>query len=154
MANKPCESCGKLVSQRYASNYIPDKWICSECRENEKPPADVQGLEKELIDIIITTTYAIEGRKVVKYLDVISAEVIQGINIFSDFGASVADVFGGSAKGYQKALDQMKKDAFKIIRKKAYNLGANAVVGVDLDYGDLRGTMLMLVVNGTAVKVE
>lgn len=154
MANKHCESCGKLVSQRYASKYIPDKWICGECREDEKLPADIQGLEKELSEIIITTTYAIEARKVVQYLDVISAEVIEGINIFSDFGAGVADIFGGSATGYQKALDRMKNAAFRIIREKAHKLGANAIIGVDLDYGDLRGTMLMLVVNGTAVKVE
>lgn len=154
MANKPCEICGKLVSQRYASKYIPEQWICIECRDTETPPVELQGLEKELNKIIITTTYAIEGKKIIHYLDVISAEVIQGINILSDFGASVADIFGGSAKGYQKALDQMKIAAFRILREKAHKLGANAVVGVDLDYGDLRGTMLMLVVNGTAVKVE
>lgn len=154
MANKPCENCGTLVSQRYASKYIPDKWICAECRDSETAPADLQRKLKELNDIIITTTYAVEGRKVIQYLEVISAEVIEGINIFSDIGAGVADIFGGSSKGYQKALDRMKTTAFSILRGKAYELGANAVIGVDLDYGDLRGTMLMLVVNGTAVKVE
>jgi uncharacterized protein YbjQ (UPF0145 family) len=154
MANKPCENCGKLVSQRYASKYVIDKWVCSECGESETPPAELQGKLKELSEIIITTTYDVEGRKVIQYLDVISAEVIEGINIFSDIGAGVADIFGGSSKGYQKALDRMKTTAFNILREKAHKLGANAVVGVDLDYGDLRGTMLMLVVNGTAVKVE
>ena len=71
-----------------------------------------------------------------------------------DFGAGISDVFGGSATGYQKALDQMKETALKRLREKAHKLGANAIVGIDLDYGELRGTMLMLVANGTAVKVE
>jgi len=154
MATKPCENCGKQVQQRYASKYIPDHWLCSECKEKEKVPPDVKEIESALSNIIITTTPTIDGKKIVKYIDVISAELIEGIGILKDFGAGFADVFGGSAKGYQKTLDKMKEMALKSLKLKAYKLGANAIIGIDLDYGDLRGSMLMLVINGTAVIVE
>ncbi len=150
MSLKPCENCGKQIPQRYASKYKPNHWFCPECRDAEAEPTSL----KEVKNIVITTTHTIEGKKIVQYLDVISVESIQGMGMFKDFGAGLADVFGGAASGYQKALDQMKEVALKRLREKAHDLGANAVIGVDLDYGELRGTMLMLVANGTAVRVE
>jgi len=157
MLTNPCQSCGKEVKQRYVSKYYENRWICSECRDDEKPDADdletIQ-FEKELKEIIVTTTNTIEGKRIVQYLDVISVELIEGLSVFKDFGAGIADIFGGSATGYQKALNKMKEAAFIKLKEKAVNLGANAIIGIDLDYGDLRGSMLMLAVNGTAVIAE
>ena len=154
MALKPCENCGKEVKQRYASKYQSEHWLCSECKETETEPPDLKEIKKKVSEILITTTNTVEGKTIVKYINVISAEVIEGLSLFKDFGAGVADLFGGSAVSYQKALDKMKDLALLKLKEKAFNLGANAVVGIDLDYGDLRGSMLMLVVNGTAVVAE
>jgi len=154
MALKPCDNCGKEVKQRYASRWRAEFWLCDECKLTEKEPPDVKELQKKYDNIMVTTTYAVEGKKIIKYIDVISAEIIEGLSLFKDFSSGIADIFGGSASGYEKALDKMKSVAFNKLKKKAYDLGANAIIGIDLDYGDLRGSMLMLVVNGTAVIVE
>jgi len=154
MSLKSCQNCGKEVKQRYASKYIADYWLCEECRDNETEPPHLKEMEEKISKIIITTSYSIEGKRIIRYIDVISAEIIEGLSIFKDFGVGIADIFGGSASGYEKTLDKMKNIAFNKLKIKAYDLGANAIVGIDLDYGDLRGTMLMLVVNGTAVIVE
>jgi len=154
MALKPCQNCGEEVSQRYASKYKSDYWLCSDCREFEKEPPRLKEMEQQLNELIITTTNTIEGKEIVKYIDVISAEIIEGLSILKDIGAGLADVFGGSASSYQKALDKMKEVAIIKLKEKAFNLGANAIVGIDLDYGELKGSMLMLVVNGTAVVAE
>lgn len=156
MATKQCMNCGKQVKQRYTSKYISNHWICSDCKENEVEiiSPEVKELEHALSDMTITTTVTIDGKRIVKYIDVISAEVIEGVGMLKDIGAGMADVFGGSARGYQKELGKMKEMAFESLKRKAYNLGANAIIGIDLDYGELRGSMLMLVVNGTAVIVE
>jgi len=154
MSTKPCESCGKEVKQRYTSKYKPNHWLCFECKEEEKEPLDMIEMKDELRNIIVTTTHTIYGKKIVQYLDVISVELIEGLSVFKDFGAGIADVFGGSASGYQKTLNKMKEAAFIKLKEKAHILGANAIIGIDLDYGDLRGSMLMLVVNGTAVIAE
>jgi len=157
MRKKECEECGKEVEQRYASKYWADHWLCKECLTNEEPDEeDLEDsrLDKELKEIIVTTTPTIQGKKIVNYLDVISAELVEGLGIFKDAGAGLRDAFGGKAKGYQKSLSEMKEEAFIQLRLKAHELGANAITGITLDYGDLRGSMLMLVVNGTAVVTE
>jgi uncharacterized protein YbjQ (UPF0145 family) len=154
MALKPCQNCGKEVKQRYSSKYKDNFWLCEECRDTEETPPELKVLAKKFEELIVTTSFNVEGKKVIKYIDIISAEVIEGLSILKDIGAGLADVFGGSASSYEKALDSMKSKAIYKLKEKAYNLGANAVIGVDLDYGDLRGSMLMLVVNGTAVLVE
>ncbi len=154
MALKPCENCGEEVKQRYASKYQSDYWLCSDCKETEKEPPSLREMETKLKELIITTTNTIEGKRIVKYVDVISAEIIEGLSILKDIGAGLSDVFGGSASSYQKALDNMKEVAIIKLKEKAANIGANAIIGIDLDYGELKGSMLMLVVNGTAVIAE
>ena len=66
MALKPCENCGEEVKQRYASKYITNLWLCSNCREVEKEPTHLKDLEEKLHNIIITTTHTIDGKKIVK----------------------------------------------------------------------------------------
>ena len=123
MSTKSCESCGKEVNQRYASKYKQNHWLCKECKEEEKEPLDLIELKKELSNIIVTTTHTIYGKTIVKYLDVISVELIEGLSVFKDFRAGIADVFGGSASGYQKTLNKMKEAAFIKLKEKAHNLG-------------------------------
>ena len=105
--------------------------------------------------MIITTTGFIEGRPVQEYLGVINAQSIIGANIFKDILGGLRDVFGGRSKTYEKVTEQEKEDALRELAEKAQSLGANAIVGVDLDFETVGGSggMLMVIASGTAVRV-
>lgn len=107
-------------------------------------------------NMIQTTTPTIEGKKITSYLGVISADVIIGANIFSDLFAAVRDVVGGRSATYEKKLAEGKTMAMKELEEEAQKLGANAIVGIDFDFETVggKGSMLMITVTGTAVKVE
>ncbi|MDA0675637.1 MAG: heavy metal-binding domain-containing protein [Proteobacteria bacterium] len=104
--------------------------------------------------MIITTTDGIEGRPVTAYLGIVAGEAIMGTNIFSDFFAGIRDIVGGRSGSYEKELRSAKEMAMQSMVEQAQELGATAIVAVDLDYEAISGadkTMLMVVVNGTAV---
>ncbi|NIA71021.1 YbjQ family protein [Pelagibius litoralis] len=103
--------------------------------------------------MLIVTTDAIEGRKVVEYLGIVSGDAIVGANIFRDVFARVRDVVGGRAGGYEKALKGAKEHALEDMVEEARARGADAVVAVDLDYEVIGDSMLMVSANGTAVKL-
>lgn len=103
--------------------------------------------------MIITTTESVEGRRVAAYLGVVSADVVMGSNAIRDFFASVRDWVGGRAGSYEKVLADARREALEELAQRAAKLGANAVIGVDLDYQSVGGTMLMVAANGTAVKL-
>lgn len=102
----------------------------------------------------ITTTPTIEGEKIKDYLGVITGEAIIGVNVFKDFFASIRDVVGGRSATYERELTNARELAIKELGERAEKLGADAVVGVDLDYEVLGSTngMLMVSASGTAVK--
>ncbi len=105
--------------------------------------------------MLITTTNVVEGRPVQEYLGVINAQSIIGANIFKDIFAGLRDVFGGRSKTYERVLEQAKEDALRELAEKAQSLGANGVVGVDLDFETIGGggSMLMVIATGTAVRL-
>ncbi|SNS61430.1 Uncharacterized conserved protein YbjQ, UPF0145 family [Sphingomonas laterariae] len=105
--------------------------------------------------MIITTTTAIEGRPVRDYLGVVTGEVIVGANLFKDLFASVRDIVGGRSGAYEGALRDARTQAFEELTSEARDLGADAVIGIDIDYEVLgqNGSMLMVSVSGTAVKL-
>lgn len=106
--------------------------------------------------MIITTTTSIEGRAIAEYLGVCSGEAVVGANIFRDLFASVRDIVGGRSGSYEKVLAGARRIALEQLEEEAAELGAEAVVSVDLDYevlGD-KGSMLMVVASGTAVRLS
>ena len=105
--------------------------------------------------MIVSTTTAIEGRPVTAYLGVVSGEVIIGANIFKDLFAGIRDIVGGRSGAYEKALDDARKEALLELQQDARDLGADAIIGVDIDYEVIgqQGSMLMVAVSGTAVKL-
>jgi uncharacterized protein YbjQ (UPF0145 family) len=106
--------------------------------------------------MITTTTPNIEGRRITKYLGVVTGEAVLGANIFRDFFAGITDIIGGRSGAYEKELRKARDIAFEELRAAARDLGANAVVGIDLDYevlGEKNG-MMMVSVSGTAVFAE
>ena len=109
---------------------------------------------RKLSVIIIVTTPSIEGHRVSQYLGVVSSEIILGTGFLSELGALFADFFGTKSNQFQAKLAEAKDAAMTGIRRKAYQLGANAIIGLDLDYSVLGNNMLMVVANGTAVYLE
>jgi uncharacterized protein YbjQ (UPF0145 family) len=105
--------------------------------------------------MIITTTDQVEGRCVIDYLGVVTGEAIIGVNVFRDFFAGIRDIVGGRSGGYQNALKDAREHAMADMQDAAKRLGADAVVGVDLDYEVLgkENGMLMVSINGTAVRL-
>jgi uncharacterized protein YbjQ (UPF0145 family) len=105
--------------------------------------------------VILTTTTMIEGRPVREYLGIVTGEVIVGANIFKDLFASVRDIVGGRSGSYESTLRDARRTALDEAEAEARALGADAVIGVDLDYEVLGqgGSMLMVSASGTAVKL-
>ncbi|MDI6767419.1 MAG: heavy metal-binding domain-containing protein [Bacteroidota bacterium] len=106
--------------------------------------------------MLITTTNTIEGKKIIKYHGLVSGEAILGANIFKDFFAGIRDIVGGRSAAYEEELRKAKEIAITEMQQQARDLGANAVIGVDLDYETVgqSGGMLMVSASGTAVYIE
>ena len=105
--------------------------------------------------MLLTTTNNIEGQPVQQYLGVISSETIIGANIFKDLFAGLRDIVGGRSGTYEKVIEEAKQTAMAELQQKAQSIGANAVIGIDLDFETVGsgGSMLMVVASGTAVRV-
>lgn len=110
--------------------------------------------EKE--NMILTTTPSVEGRKIAEYKNVVFGEVIAGVNFFKDFGASLRNLIGGRAASYEEELIKARQMAMEEMQNRAARIGADAVVGIDIDYEVLGegGGMLMVTASGTAVTLE
>ena len=107
-------------------------------------------------EMIVTTTPSIEGKRITGYRGIVVGEAILGANVFRDFFAGITDVLGGRSGSYEKSLNEARETALTELEDRAREAGANAVVGVDLDYEVIgkEGSMLMVSASGTAVTVE
>ena len=104
--------------------------------------------------MLSTTTNNLEGKEIIQYFGIVSGETIIGANIFRDFFASIRDIVGGRSSSYEEVLRKAKESAIAEMCQQAEQMGANAVIAVDLDYetvGDT-GSMLMVTVAGTAIR--
>ncbi|GAB5408213.1 MAG: heavy metal-binding domain-containing protein [Balneolaceae bacterium] len=106
--------------------------------------------------MVMTTTNTLEGREVKKYLGVVTGEAILGANIFKDIFAGIRDIVGGRSASYERELQEARRIAFSELEEKAHRVGANAIMGIDIDYETIgaNGSMLMVSVTGTAVLAE
>jgi len=106
--------------------------------------------------MLVTTTPSVEGRRITRYCGVVCGEAILGANIFKDMFAGLRDIVGGRSGTYEKELQRAREIALKELEERASSMGANAVVGVDLDYEVMgrENGMLMVSASGTAVIVE
>ncbi|MGZ0049769.1 YbjQ family protein [Brevibacillus gelatini] len=104
--------------------------------------------------MIISTTSTLQGKEIEAYLDIVSGEVIMGANVVRDFLAGITDIIGGRSGSYESKLAEGRELALQEMKEKARALGANAVIGVDLDFETLREGMMMVIATGTAVRVK
>ena len=108
-------------------------------------------------DLLVITTSSVEGLKIKKYLKPVSAHVVAGTNLFSDFFASFSDTFGGRSGTYQKQLSSLYNEAIERIKHNAHEIGANCIIGLNIDMDEISGkgkSMFMLTAVGTAVIIE
>ncbi|MDC0012743.1 heavy metal-binding domain-containing protein [Octadecabacter sp.] len=139
-----CEDCGMRLS--HSQSGIPFE---SQIESNSK--------QKKAVEAIVLTTETAPNLNITKRIEIVTAECAFGMNIFKDLFAGVRNVVGGRSEAVQKTMRDSRRTALYELKKEAYEVGANAVVGVDLDYVELAGTgssMVMLVASGTAVVIE
>jgi uncharacterized protein YbjQ (UPF0145 family) len=106
--------------------------------------------------MLTTTTPDIQGRTIEQYLGIVSSEVIIGANVVKDIFAGLRDFFGGRSATYEKVLEEARSNALAELVQRATVMGANAIVGIDLDFETIgsNGSMLMVVASGTAVRIS
>jgi uncharacterized protein YbjQ (UPF0145 family) len=106
--------------------------------------------------MLVTTTHNVEGKKILEYKGLVAGEAILGANLFRDLFASVRDIVGGRSGSYERVLSDARNTAVGELTERAKELGANAVIGVDIDYETVgsNGSMLMVTAAGTAVRIE
>ena len=124
-------------------------------KQFDELPTDV--IDEIAKDLIVTTEFSMAEYTVTKRIEVITAECVFGMNLFKDFFAGIRDIFGGRSSASQKVLRDARRTCLTELRREGLIVGANAIVGVDLDYSEILGdgkSMLFVVVSGTAVTVE
>ncbi len=104
--------------------------------------------------MLLTTTPVIEGKRIINYYGIVTGETIIGANVLRDLFASIRDIVGGRSKAYEEVLQQAKDIALKEMGEQAARLGANAVIGVDLDYQTINKKKMMVTASGTAVSCQ
>lgn len=167
-----CVSCRKKMNFSYRINAKAYDWNCRACTAikrtdqklksegwDETSITEAKAHESQLnsaIDAILLTTETAPNLNITKRIEIVTAECAFGMNIFKDLFAGVRDIVGGRSKAVQETMRNARRTALYELKKEAYGVGANAVVGVDLDYVELSnaGSMVMLVASGTAVVIE
>ena len=104
--------------------------------------------------MLLTTTPVLEGKRIARYLGIVTGETILGANIIRDFMAGITDIVGGRSAAYEEELRRAKDTALAEMAEAGRRLGANAVIGVDLDYETIGQSMLMVTASGTAIFYE
>jgi uncharacterized protein YbjQ (UPF0145 family) len=149
MAN--CEVCGKKIG--IMSGSINGK--CIDCANSSMSSRGVSRLS-EIESVILTTEAYPQGLVILERIEIVTAECAFGMNMFKDLFAGVRDIVGGRSEAVQKTMRDSRRTALYELKREAHAVGANAVVGVDLDYVELSGVgnMVLLVASGTAVRIE
>ncbi len=104
--------------------------------------------------MILSTTSTLQGKEIEAYLGVVTGECIMGANVFRDFFAGIRDIVGGRSGSYEEVISRAKDEAMKEMCENAKAMGANAVIGIDIDYETIGGSMLMVAVSGSAVRAR
>jgi len=106
--------------------------------------------------MLVSTTSTLQGKNIDEYLGIVTAEVIIGANFIKDIMGGLRDFFGGRSSTYEKVLEEARQSALTELMQKAQSLGANAIIGIDLDFETIGsgGSMLMVAASGTAVRIS
>lgn len=158
-----CVKCGKKLGFFNYDGSVDGK--CLDCKQADYMASrEIRGEQARLkeearnaeIEAIVLTTETASSLNIIKRIEIVTAECAFGMNIFKDLFAGVRDIVGGRSEAVQKTMRDARKTACYELKREAHLVGANAVIGVDLDYVELSnvGSMIMLVASGTAVIIE
>jgi uncharacterized protein YbjQ (UPF0145 family) len=117
--------------------------MCSDCAQKY--------IDNGTRNIVLTSTHSIDGYRITNYIGIESVEIVIGTGMFSEISSSIDDFFGTRSTEFEQKLARAKGTAFKKLKLLAFEKGANAVVGIDLDYTEFSGNRIGLIVNGTLV---
>ena len=148
-----CLSCAEVVADR---KDLARRERATKAKEIAASRHPEQQQREKAINAILLTTETAPNLNITRRIEIVTAECAFGMNIFKDLFAAVRDVVGGRSEAIQETMRDSRRTALYELKKEAYEVGANAVVGVDLDYVELSavGSMVMLVASGTAVVIE
>lgn len=142
-----CRQCGEQIEDQFTS--------CWKCANNGVEIVQAGwGEHPDVKDITLSTTPFVPGQEITQSLGVVCGEAILGANIVSDILAGITDIVGGRSGAYESKLKDARQIALVEMALEARERGANAVVGIDIDYESLRGSMLMVTASGTAVAAK
>ena len=162
-----CKSCGQSVGLLNMVN-----GVCKPCIEKAKSGSDAvisdnqavneirhkQSVDSKKADKVkLTTAFGFTNYEITDEITIVTSECVFGMNIFRDFFAGMSDFFGGRSSASQKVLRDARETCLRELKKEAYEIGADGVIGIDLDYSEISGKgkgMLFLVASGTAVKLK
>jgi uncharacterized protein YbjQ (UPF0145 family) len=150
MASK-CLSCSKAKNllNEHQFKTVDGGVYCIDCYSKVASKK-----EKNLSSIIITTTHAIEGYRIVNYLGIDSAEVVIGTGVLGELVSDLNDFVGQRSTNFEKKLQQAKTIVFSKLKKKAIDAGGNAIIGIDLDYTEFSSNKIGVIASGTLVEIE
>lgn len=145
-----CEKCAVKIRNEIEAARLEAAVATPKAKSYEEVVVEKYG------GILLTTETQATDLKIMKRIDIITAECVYGMHFFKDIAAGARDIFGGRSKVTQNTLRDLRKTVLAELRKEAHEVGANAVVGVDLDYSEFTGgnAMLFVVASGTAVVIE
>jgi uncharacterized protein YbjQ (UPF0145 family) len=143
-----------LSSGVYHCPKCVDAMASEKIKDQEVEKQRVERLMQLSRKVVVTTTPNIDGYKVKKYLGIESVEFVIGTGAFSEISSSIADFFGARSSAFEKKLRAAKQHAMETLKFLAAEKGANAVVGIDLDYTEFTGNRIALIINGTLVLAE
>jgi uncharacterized protein YbjQ (UPF0145 family) len=163
-----CGNCNKKMGLLEYSNVVDGVTVCRACENELAKVALEQMRAKEAdqqqkaatvsqeVEAIVLTTETAPNLNITKRIEIVTAEVAFGMHIFKDLFAGIRDIVGGRSEAVQATMRDSRRTALYELKKEAHAVGANAVVGIDLDYVELSGAgnMVMLVASGTAVVIE
>ena len=145
---KVCSQCGMEAGflEGLAFHNVHGKDMCSECAQKY--------IDEGTNGIIVTTTHSVDGYSISSYHGIESVEIVIGTGMFSEISSSIDDFFGSRSSTFEKKLAKAKETAFKKLKLIAFEKGANAIVGIDLDYTEFSGNRIGLIVNGTLASLK
>lgn len=144
LSNPLCPGCVEAVTEERRA---------TRAEERRREEEDTQDVLRRAAGVILTTTPGVDGRRATAYLGIESVEIVIGTGIFSELSGDLADFLGRRSKAFEGKLREAKELAFQMLRIKAARKGADAVIGVDMDYAEFSGNRVALIVNGTMVRL-
>jgi uncharacterized protein YbjQ (UPF0145 family) len=149
-----CAGCGEkqgMMAALTTDLLTPGNYYCPKCLDaNRQKEERIRLIAKK---ILVTTTPKVDGYYVAKYIGIESVEFVIGTGIFSEVTSDIADIFGRRSSAFEKKLQIAKQTAMNALKYIAAEQGANAVIGIDLDYTEFSGNRVALIINGTLVRL-